>query len=98
MAITVETRIDKIEVLPETGVLQIRSLEVIMSNGAEIGRGGYSRRTLSPVQMTADGVADTDISGEPAEVRTLAEAVWTKQVRDTAKAVLMADANTPVAP
>jgi hypothetical protein len=79
MALTEETVQDKIEVVNGTHV-QVRTATVIKRDGEEISR-SFHRHTLSPSAKTDDGWADTDISGESAEVQGICNAVWTDAVK-----------------
>ena len=71
MAITKETKIEKIEVVGEYKAVQVRTDTVIKEDGTEISR-SYHRHVLTP---------DMDISGEDAEVQAVANAVWTDSVK-----------------
>jgi len=71
MAITKTTEIGKIEVVSEYKHVQVRTDTVIKEDGTEISR-TFHRHVLQP---------DMDISGEDAEVQSVANAVWTDSVK-----------------
>jgi hypothetical protein len=79
MALTEETLEDKIEVVNGTHV-QIRTATVIKRDGTEISR-SFHRHVLQPSTKTDGSWADTDISGESAEVQGICNAVWTDAVK-----------------
>ena len=79
MALTEETIEDKIEVVNGTHV-QIRTATIIKRDGVEISR-SFHRHVLQPSTKTDGSWADTDISGESAEVQGICNAVWTDAVK-----------------
>ena len=83
MALTETTEQDKIEIVGEFKVVQVRTATVIKRDGVEISR-SFHRHTVSP---------DADISGESAEVQAICAAVHTDAVK-SAYATHIAD-NTP---
>ena len=62
---------DKIEIVSDYKHLQIRTATVIKEDGEELSR-SFHRRVLHP---------DDDVSGESAEIRGIAAAVWTDDVK-----------------
>ena len=84
MALIKETIEDKIEIVTEHKLLQIRTSTIVKEDGVEISRSS-SRKVLDPIQTAYDGTdfthTDTDISGESAEVQAIANAVWTNDVK-----------------
>ena len=72
MALTEETIQDKIEIVSEHKMIQVRTATVIKRDGTEISR-GYSRHVVAP---------DADITGESAEVQAICAAVHTQAVKD----------------
>ena len=74
MALVEKTIIDKIEVVGEFKHVQVRQdRQIIDDTNDEIrSKGNYFRYVLSP---------DEDISGQPAEVQAVANAVWTDEVK-----------------
>ena len=79
MALTKEIVVDKIEVL-EKGQVQVRTATRIMEDGVQLSQ-SYSRHVLEPSTKTGGTWADTDISGEDAEVQAIANAKWTAAVK-----------------
>ena len=62
---------DKIEIVSDYKHLQVRTATVIKEDGKELSR-SFHRRVLHP---------DDDVSGESAEIRGIAAAVWTDSVK-----------------
>jgi hypothetical protein len=64
---------------------------VIKEDGKELNR-SFSRKVLTPGTLDAsDNLVDTDLSGEDADVKAIAEAAWTTQVKADFKAHLIAN-------
>ena len=90
MALTKTTENDKIEVVNKWNI-QIRNATIIKEDGKEISR-SFHRKTLVPGTLDAsDNLVDTDLSGEDADVKAIAEAAWTTQVKADYKAFLIAN-------
>ena len=68
MAFTEHTEY-KEEILPNQ-TIQIRRADIVKKDGVEVGR-SYHRNVVHP---------GDDISGEPAEVQAIANALWTAEV------------------
>tara|TARA_R100000995_G_scaffold25263_1_gene10905 strand:- start:614 stop:922 length:309 start_codon:yes stop_codon:yes gene_type:complete len=87
MAITKTTEEDKIEIVGKHRNIQVRTATVIKEDGVELTR-SFNRKVLECVTSSYDGSswthADTDVSGESAEVQGIATTVWTDAVK-TAK-------------
>ena len=80
MALT-ETQVeDKIEVVGDYRMVQVRTATVIARDGTEISR-SFHRHTLTCSTKTDDTWADTDISGESTEVQAICNAVWTDAIK-----------------
>ncbi len=71
MALAETIEYDKIEVVGQYKAVQVREATVIKKDGTELTR-SYKRYVLNP---------DSDISGEPAEVQAVCNAVWTDAVK-----------------
>ena len=88
MALTKEVIEDKIEIVSEHKLLQIRTSTIVKEDGVEISRSA-TRKVLDPIQTAYDGTTfthtDTDISGESSEVQAIANAVWTDSVKAAKK-------------
>ena len=72
MALTKETVIDKIEVVGEYKMVQVRTATVISEDSVELSR-SFSRHVVAP---------NADITGEDAEVQAVCNAVHTQAVKD----------------
>ncbi len=59
----------KEEILPNQ-VIQIRRADIVKKDGIEVGR-SYHRHVVHP---------GDDVTGEPAEVQAIANALWTAEV------------------
>ena len=89
MAITKETVEDKIEIVGDYKTIQVRTATVIKEDGVELSR-SFHRHALhcvSSVKNDDDSWThtDTDVSGESAEVQSIAAAVWTTTVKNAKK-------------
>ena len=91
MALTESIEYDKIEVVGLYKAVQVRKATVIKKDGVELTR-SFERYVLHPGTLDAsDNLVDTDISGEPAEIAAICNAVWTTDVKAAWKAKLVAD-------
>ena len=89
MAITKTLENDKIEVVQKWNI-QVRTATVIKEDGTELTR-SFHRKVLVPGTLDeSDNLVDTDLSKEDADVKAIAEAVWTTQVKADYKAFLIA--------
>jgi hypothetical protein len=75
MAITKETKIEKIEVVGQYKAVQVATDTIIKEDGTEISRNRH-RHVIHP---------DMDISAEDAEVQSVANAVWTDEIKSAWK-------------
>ena len=93
MALTESIEYDKIEVVGQYKMVQVRKATVIKRDGVEIpGSRSFHRYLLTAGNLDAsDNLVDTDISSEPAEVQAICNAVWTTDVKAAYKAKLIAD-------
>ena len=80
MALTEETVQDKIEIISEHKIVQVRTATVIKRDGVEISR-NFSRHVVAP---------NADISNETAEVQAICATVHTQAVKDAYAAHLAA--------
>ena len=93
MAITKTNENDKIEVVNKWNI-QIRNATVIKEDGVELSR-SFHRKVLTPGTLDAsDNLVDTNLSSEDADVKAIAEAAWTTQVKADYKAFLIATKNS----
>ena len=80
MALTEQQVQDKIEVVGDYKMIQIRTATVIKRDGTEISR-SFHRHVVSPCTKASGSWADTDISGESTEIQAIANAVWTSTIK-----------------
>ena len=91
MALAESIEYDKIEVVGLYKAVQVRKATVIKKDGVELTR-AFERYALNAGTLDAsDNLVDTDISGEPAEIQAVCNAVWTTDVKAAWKAKLIAD-------
>ena len=72
MALSERTEEDKIEVVGQFKHIQVRTATIVERDGEELTR-AFHRKALAP---------DADVSGESAEVRGIADIVWTQEIKD----------------
>ena len=82
MALTEETVQDKIEIVSEHKMIQVRTATVIKRDDVEISR-AFSRHVVAP---------DADITGESTEVQAICAVVHTQAVKDAYAAHITAQA------
>ena len=98
MAITKTLENDKIEVVNKFNI-QVRSATIIKEDGVELTR-SFHRKVLTPGTLKGgdgadkDTLVETDLSGEDADVKAIAEAAWTSQVKTDYTAFLVANKST----
>ena len=80
MALTEQQVQDKIEIVGDYKIIQIRTAAVIKRDSTEISR-SFSRHVVAPCTKASGSWADTDISGESTEVQAIAGAVWTDAIK-----------------
>ena len=98
MALTESVEYDKIEVVGQYKVVQVRKATVIKKDGTELTR-SFSRFLLDAGTLDeSDNLVDNPLSKEPDgttdiadEVKAICTAVWTSTVKDAWKAKLIAD-------
>ena len=91
MAITKEIVEDKIEVVGDYKIIQIRNAIVIKEDGNEISR-SFNRTSITPGTIDgSDNWVDRDLSSYSANVKGIASTVWTQAVKDSYKARLIAE-------
>ena len=91
MALSESTEYDKIDVVGQYKVVQVRKATLVKKDGVELAK-AYFRYVLNPgILDTSDNLVDTDLSGQPAEVTAICNAVWTTEVKAAWKAKLIAD-------
>ena len=91
MALAESIEYDKIEVVGLYKHVQVRKATVIKKDGNELTR-SFERYVLNPGTLDdSDNLVDTDLSGEPAEVSAVCNAVWTADVKAALKTKLIAE-------
>ena len=75
MALAESIEYDKIEVVGQYKAVQVRKATVIKKDDKELTR-SFERYVLHP---------DSDISGQPAEVSAVCNAVWTDAIKESWK-------------
>ncbi len=91
MALTESIEYDKMEIIGQYKAVQVRKATVIKKDGVELTR-SFHRYVLNAGTLDAsDNLVDTDISGQPAEVQAICNAVWTTEVKAAWKAKLIED-------
>ena len=91
MALTESTEYDKIEIVTPYKHVQVRKATVIKKDGTELTM-SFERYILQAGLLDdSDNLVETDISGEPAEVSAICNAVWTTDVKAAWKAHLIAN-------
>ena len=96
MALTESTEYDKIEVVGEYKLVQVRRATVVKKDGTEIAR-SFHRYTLDPGTLDAsDNLVENPLDKEfdnttdiPDEVKSICNAVWTTSIKDAWKAYLI---------
>ena len=91
MALSETIEYDKIEIVGVYKLIQVRKATVIKKDNVELTR-SYERYVLNAGILDESGnLVDTNLSGEPAEVSAICNAVWTTDVKAAWKAKLEAD-------
>jgi hypothetical protein len=91
MALTERCENDKIEVVGQYKVVQVRCATIIERDGVEVTR-SFHRHVLNPGSLDEnDALVDTDLSGEDADVAAIATAAWTDAVKEAWRLKLVAD-------
>ena len=91
MALAETIEYGKIEVVGIYKAVQVRKDTVIKKDDVELTR-TYHRYVLQAGTLDdSNNLVDTDLSGEPAEVSAICNAVWTTDVKAAYKAKLIAD-------
>ena len=89
MALTETKEYDKLEIVGQFKVVQVRETTVFKKDGVELSR-KYHRFALPPGDIdTNQNWTDTDISGATDEVKAICAAVWTDEVKAAYKQQLI---------
>ena len=91
MAITKETKIEKIEVVGEYKAVQVATDTIIKEDGTEITR-KFEREAIDCGRIVGDDNTwvDTDVSAKDDKIKNIAGVVWTQTEKDALKAALIA--------
>ena len=90
MALTERTENDKIEVVGKYKTVQVRQATIIEKDGVEVAR-SFHRKSFQPGTLNdSDALVDTDLSGEDANVAAIATAVWTDEIKEAYRLMLVA--------
>ena len=98
MALTETIEYDKIEIVGQYKLVQVRKASVIKKDGVELTR-SFSRFVLDPGTLDeSNNLVDNPLDKEPDgttnivdEVKAICTAAWTTSVKDAWKAKLIAD-------
>ena len=101
MALTESIEYDKIEVVGQYKLVQVRKATVIKKDDVELTR-SFSRFVLDPGTLDeSDNLVDNPLSKEPDgttdisdEIKAICTAVWTTTVKNAWKSKLIADKDT----
>ena len=102
MALSESIEYDKIEVVGQYKLVQVRKATVIKKDGNELTR-SFERFVLEPGELDeSDNLVENPLTKEPDgvtdiadEVKAICTAAWTTAVKDAWKAKLIADKSTP---
>ena len=103
MALSESIEYDKIEVVGQYKLVQVRKATVIKKDGVELTR-SFVRFVLNPGELNeSDNLVDNPLNKEPDgttdiadEVKAICNAVWTTSVKNAWRAKLIADkSSTP---
>ena len=98
MALTESIEYDKIEIVTQYKLVQVRKATVIKKDGVELTR-SYNRFVLDPGTLDAsDNLVENPLDKEPDDITAIADevkavcnAVWTEAIKASWKAKLIAD-------
>tara|TARA_R100001163_G_C5032980_1_gene172736 strand:- start:89 stop:382 length:294 start_codon:yes stop_codon:yes gene_type:complete len=91
MALSETIEYDKIEIVGPYKLIQVRKANVIKKDDKELTR-SFERYVLDPGRLdVSNNLVDTDLSGEPTEISTIATAAWTTDIKAAWKAKLIAE-------
>mgnify|MGYP005824138291 FL=1 len=91
MAITKETAVAKIEVVTSWKHLQVAYDTIIKEDGTEISRKRTRDIFVCGKLLDDNSFVETDMSGEDADVKAIADLLWTQEIKDSWKAKKIAD-------
>ena len=93
MALSESLEYDKIEIVGQYNAVQVRKATVIKKDGNEITR-TFDRYVLKCGSLGSNNeLVETDISGQPDEVKAICNAAWTDAVKESWKNYMTAHDN-----
>ena len=98
MALSESIEYDKVEIVGEYKLVQVRKATVIKKDGVELSR-SFNRFVLDPGTLDeSDNLVDNPLSKEPDgvtditdEIKAICTTVWSSTVKDAWKAKLISD-------
>ena len=91
MAITKTITTDKIEIVGDYKIIQVRDKTTVKEDGTVIGE-SFARKSFNPGDLDgSDNLVVRDLSAESSEIQAIAADVWTQAVKDAWKANLIAN-------
>ena len=91
MAITKTITTDKIEIVGDYKMIQVRDKTTVKEDGTVIGE-SFARKSFNPGDLDgSDNLVVRDLSAESSEIQAIAADVWTQAVKDAWKANLIAN-------
>ena len=91
MALSESTEYDKIEIVGQYSIVQVRKKNIVKKDGVEIAS-SFERYSLTAGSLDgSDNLVDTDLSAQPTKVQAICNAVWTDDIKAAWKAKLVAD-------
>ena len=91
MAITKTITTDKIEIVGDYKIIQVRDKTTVKEDGTVIGE-SFARKSFNPGDLYgSDNLVVRDLSAESSEIQAIAADVWTQAVKDAWKANLIAN-------
>mgnify|MGYP003117611022 CR=1 FL=1 len=92
MALAKEVKQDKIEIVTDFKHIQVREQTIIKEDDTVISKAFTNRYVLTCGKIDAsDNFIDTDVSSESDEIKSLANVLWTDDVKAAWKAHLIAN-------
>ena len=91
MALSESIEYDKIEIVGQYSIVQVRKKNIVKKDGVEIAS-SFERYSLTAGSLDgSDNLVDTDLSAQPTKVQAICNAVWTDDIKAAWKAKLIAD-------
>ena len=85
MALTETTVIDKIEIVSQYKVVQVRKANIIKKDGVEITR-AYERYVLDPGTLDeSNNLVENQLTNIPNDVKDICNLIWTDSIKNAWK-------------